>query len=67
MALLMERNRLSPYGLAGGQSGQTGEATLHRNGKSRKMRGKAVFSVCVGDKLIINTPGGGGWGDETDP
>lgn len=62
VSLLTERRRIPPYGLSGGQSGRLGE-NIHIRGKRRKkIRGKTVFEAAAGDRVIIKTPGGGGWG-----
>jgi N-methylhydantoinase B len=62
VSLLSERRRLTPYGLAGGQNGLSGENILIQKKKRRKLRGKMVFETEAGDQLMIKTPGGGGWG-----
>jgi len=63
VALLTERRRRSPYGLAGGENGRPGENVLvHRNSR-KKLAGKGNILADPGDLLIIKTPGGGGWGE----
>ncbi|MBW2465931.1 MAG: hydantoinase B/oxoprolinase family protein [Deltaproteobacteria bacterium] len=62
VSLLSERRKLSPYGLAGGRQGLTGENILIQNKIKRKLGGKLVFEVRADDLLLIRTPGGGGWG-----
>jgi N-methylhydantoinase B len=62
VSLLMERRKLVPYGLAGGEPGKKGESRLVRGKKRRKTAGKTNFQAEAGDRLIIKTPGGGGWG-----
>jgi len=62
VSLLTDRRRLAPYGLAGGQKGQPGKNILFQGSKRKKLRGKTVFEAAAGDRLIIKTPGGGGWG-----
>jgi len=66
VALLTERRRLAPYGLAGGMAGDRGENILVREGKHRRLPGKVNLTARAGDLLIIKTPGGGGWGKPTD-
>ncbi len=61
VTLLSDRRRFPPYGLAGGEPGQTGTAILQGNG-DRVLPGKATIRVQAGDELTIETPGGGGWG-----
>jgi N-methylhydantoinase B len=58
LSLLTERRRLAPWGLAGGEAAALGEN--HINGKL--LPGKGTYSVEAGDRLLIATPGGGGWG-----
>ena len=64
MSLLMERRSLAPYGLAGGLSGKKGKSVLVRGGKRKKLAGKTNLTARKGDRLVIKTPGGGGWGPE---
>jgi len=65
VTILSERRRYAPYGLYGGKSGSKGENLLVRNGQKHLLPGKVNLEVKSGDKLIIYTPGGGGWGNDT--
>lgn len=62
VSLLTERRRHSPYGLWEGHPGERGQNILIRNSEKIHLPGKGVFKVRKGDRLIIMTPGGGGWG-----
>ena len=62
VTLLAERRRIPPYGLAGGEAGAPGRDLLIRAGRARRVAAKATFSVAAGDRLRIETPGGGGFG-----
>ncbi len=62
ISLLMERRTLPPYGLAGGLNGKKGECLLVRGNKKKKLAGKINLTAKKGDRLVIKTPGGGGWG-----
>ena len=62
ITLNTERRRRAPYGLAGGAPGQPGRNTLLRSGVERVIGGKHTARVEAGDLVIIETPGGGGWG-----
>ncbi len=64
VSLLTERRRLAPYGLHGGRPGARGRNRLRRIGADREesLPGKATLEVAAGDVLIVETPGGGGWG-----
>ncbi len=63
VSLMGERRRVPPWGLAGGGPGACGEDWLiRRGGGPERMPGKATFDVQAGDRLLVRTPGGGGWG-----
>jgi len=63
VAILSDRRRFPPYGLAGGEPGKRGENRLIRSsGKVEKLPGKCAVNARAGDKISIATPGGGGWG-----
>jgi N-methylhydantoinase B len=57
-----ERRRYQPYGLRGGRAGMAGENVLERDGLSYALGAKETLQVRAGDRLIIKTPAGGGWG-----
>jgi N-methylhydantoinase B len=64
VTLLSERRRLAPWGLGGGGPGARGENRLvAADGSQRRLPSKGSFRVAAGDRLVIATPGGGGWGD----
>jgi N-methylhydantoinase B len=58
-----ERRIRAPYGLRGGQAGQVGLNRLIRNGTETCLPGKCSLRVEAGDRIEIETPGGGGWGE----
>jgi N-methylhydantoinase B len=62
VTLLSDRRERGPYGLSGGEAGTPGRNTLIRRGRATTIEGKATFRVNAGDRLRIETPGGGGWG-----
>jgi len=63
VSLMGERRVAAPWGLAGGSPGACGEDWLIRaGGKPERVPGKTTFSVSPGDRLLVKTPGGGGWG-----
>jgi N-methylhydantoinase B len=62
IALNSERRVGAPYGLDGGAPGQRGRNTLVRGGVERVVSGKHTARLEAGDVVIIETPGGGGWG-----
>ncbi|MCA2970014.1 MAG: hydantoinase B/oxoprolinase family protein [Acidobacteriaceae bacterium] len=58
VTILSDRRARGPYGLAGGDSGQPGRNLLN----GRPLPAKCRFAVEAGDRVRIETPGGGGWG-----
>jgi 5-oxoprolinase (ATP-hydrolysing) len=61
--LSQRRGPHPPYGLHGGKPGQPGRNRLIlRNGTVRELAGQVRFVAEPGDVLVIETPGGGGWG-----
>jgi N-methylhydantoinase B len=62
VTLLTDRRRFPPYGLTGGSPGSPGENLLIKGKKVQKLPGKGKTILQKGDKLVIKTPGGGGYG-----
>jgi 5-oxoprolinase (ATP-hydrolysing) len=63
VSLLSDGRRVPPQGLAGGGPGACGRNLLLRaDGRQELLAGVAQVSVAAGDRLRIETPGGGGWG-----
>ena len=62
MSLLADRRKRGPYGLAGGDDGKPGTAAIIRDGRKRKIGSKGSWDLEAGDRVRIETPGGGGWG-----
>ncbi|MFZ9740054.1 MAG: hydantoinase B/oxoprolinase family protein [Prochlorotrichaceae cyanobacterium] len=63
VSILSNRRRVAPFGLAGGEAGQTGENLVIRaNGDRLILDSCAQVDLQSGDRLVISTPGGGGYG-----
>jgi N-methylhydantoinase B len=63
LSLMGERRRHGPWGLCGGEQGAVGEDWLMRPGSGpERLPGKVTVAVEAGDRLLVRTPGGGGWG-----
>jgi N-methylhydantoinase B len=63
LSLMGERRRNAPWGLAGGEPGAIGEDWLvSATGDRQRLPGKTTVEVSPGDRLVVLTPGGGGWG-----
>lgn len=62
-AILSNHRRVAPFGMDGGDDGKTGINTVIRsNGKTEKLSGTATVKLVAGDVVVIETPGGGGFG-----
>lgn len=62
-SILSERRAFQPYGMAGGENAQRGLNTcIKKNGRSINLGGKNTIMVDAGDRFVIQTPGGGGYG-----
>jgi N-methylhydantoinase B len=66
VALLADRRKFHPYGLAGGGEGSAGRAVMREAGSEAEIElpGKCSRRAGAGSRLRIETPGGGGWGRE---
>jgi len=62
MSLLADRRTRGPYGLSGGEDGKPGSSTIIHDGRARKIRSKGSWGLEAGDRVRIETPGGGGFG-----
>ncbi len=62
VSMLTQHRIEAPYGLHGGQSAQKGRQRLIRGGLEMELEGCASFPVKPGDRVIVETPGGGGFG-----
>ena len=61
-SILSDRRRRAPQGLFGGEPGRLGSNVLVRHGRRRTLPGKVTIPLEKGDVIVIETPGGGGWG-----
>ncbi len=66
VTLMSDRRRFPPYGLAGAEPGKGGRALHISNDNSKEIPGKSSVLAKKGDRVRIETPGGGGWGHELD-
>lgn len=63
-AILSGHRRIPPYGAAGGQPGQTGRNSVIRaSGEVEIMNSTDRTEMQINDVFVIETPGGGGYGD----
>ncbi|HWZ45433.1 MAG TPA: hydantoinase B/oxoprolinase family protein [Candidatus Saccharimonadales bacterium] len=63
VTLLADRRMRGPGGLAGGSDGAPGKTEIvRRDGKREALPGKTSVSLQKGERIRIESPGGGGWG-----
>jgi len=63
MSILSERRTLHPYGMEGGGEGACGlNLLVRKDGVTVNMGGRCSGSIRTGERLRIETPGGGGYG-----
>ncbi len=63
VTLLADRRTRGPYGLHGGDEGKPGSNTvLRRDGSEMSIPAKGSVRLNRGDRVRIESPGGGGWG-----
>jgi N-methylhydantoinase B len=64
MSLLADRRKRGPYGLYSGADGEVGKNTIN----GHEIAAKSSHQMKAGDRIRLETPGGGGWGakDSTD-
>jgi len=62
-SLIAERRRRAPAGAAGGGDGKPGrDYKVDRSRRRRRLPPKATGTLSAGERLVIETPGGGGYG-----
>jgi N-methylhydantoinase B len=63
MSLLADRRKRAPYGLYGGEDGAVGRASIiSRDGREEQLASKGSWQMEAGDRVRIESPGGGGFG-----
>ncbi|MEJ7669760.1 MAG: hydantoinase B/oxoprolinase family protein [Casimicrobiaceae bacterium] len=63
VSLQSDRRKFSPYGLHGGGDGSRGRNfVIGRDGQEKSYPGKATLTLTNGEVVVVETPGGGGWG-----
>lgn len=64
VTLMTERRRRGAWGLRGGGDGEPGRNVLVHDGEEHVLEPKCTVDVEAGDEIRVETPGGGGWGEE---
>jgi len=63
VSITSDRRVSAPYGLGGGADGASGRNLVIRSdGREEPQPGKVALELHAGDTVIVETPGGGGWG-----
>jgi N-methylhydantoinase B len=63
VTLLGDRRTRGPWGLSDGKDGSPGNASvIRKDGSSEQLPGKANVRLRQGERIRIESPGGGGWG-----
>jgi len=63
VSLLTQHRRTAPFGMDGGEAGQPGRQELFTpDGGVRVLPSSITLTVGMNDRIRIETPGGGGWG-----
>lgn len=63
LSILADRFKRGPYGLRGGEQGKPGRVVINRiDGRIEEKPSKFTVDLNPGDEVVIETPGGGGWG-----
>lgn len=63
VAILSNHRRIAPRGLGGGGDGACGRTTIVRaGGATETLAATAAATVAAGDQVLVETPGGGGFG-----
>jgi 5-oxoprolinase (ATP-hydrolysing) len=64
VSTLSGHRRVPPYGMAGGEPGKTGRNSVQRaDGTVDELPGCGSADLARGDTLVVETPGGGGYGE----
>jgi len=63
VTLLADRRSRGPYGLSGGADGAPGRTVIVRqDGSEQEIPGKTSIRLRSGERVRVESPGGGGWG-----
>lgn len=62
MSLLADRRKRGSYGLSGGADGRPGVDLIIRENRKQRINAKSSHELKAGDRIRIETPGGGGFG-----
>jgi 5-oxoprolinase (ATP-hydrolysing) len=62
VSLLTQRRILAPFGMEGGEAGAKGRnVRITAAGEGSELPGATAYQAAAGERLLIETPGGGAW------
>jgi 5-oxoprolinase (ATP-hydrolysing) len=62
ISIVANRRVIAPYGLGAGEPGKTGRSTrVHPDGEPETLASATSYEAAAGERIIIETPGGGGF------
>jgi N-methylhydantoinase B len=68
VTFMATRRETAPYGLQGGEPGQPGrQAVSESGGPWKDVEGSSTHSMMTDSSVLLETPGGGGWGRVEEP
>ena len=63
LSVLSQRRNSGPFGAEGGEAGQPGQQkVIRKNGEEIQLESIQNINISAGDRFVIETPGGGGFG-----
>jgi 5-oxoprolinase (ATP-hydrolysing) len=63
VVILANHRVVPPFGLQGGHAGEVGRTSiLRKDGSVEVLNSSDQRDVAAGDTIVVETPGGGGWG-----
>jgi len=62
LSVLSDRRAFAPYGLQGGLPGKPGRNYVKTENGKKSIASKYSINIRAGDSIIVETPGGGGYG-----
>jgi len=63
VTLLAERRTRGAWGLCGGADGKAGrDEIVNARGRRKRTASKSSLTLAPGERIVVATPGGGGWG-----
>lgn len=65
LSIISDRRKFPPKGIMGGGDGQIGSNYMLTKEDKKKVPAKVTIGLKFNDLVVVETPGGGGWGEST--